>query len=391
MRSKLPNIALCFLATAGLAATAYLFFLPKQQGAHAEEEHVHEEFVAMTSEQIEENGILIMVAEPGKVQTVVSAPARILLNQDKVMHLVPKVNGVVHDANKWVGQRIKRGEVLAVFESSEMAVTKSSYLDALKKEALAASNLEREKQLHERQISAVQDFQNAVADQEAARIELELSRQRLHTLGLSRREIDALPDADPTLLRNYELRSPMNGIVIEKTITKGELIDTTREIYVIADPSSLWSEVYLFPTDFALLQEGLELELIHPNGNKSMARPISISPSVDPSTGAVRLIAEFNNSDSDWRQGMYALAELKGKATSVALAVPKEAVQQIEGEPTIFIYKEGGFELRPVKTGLCDHQCIEILFGLAPGESYAAKNTFLLKADHGKDEAEHMD
>lgn len=391
MRSKLPNIALCFLATAGLAATAYLFFLPKQQAAHAEEEHDHEEFVAMTPEQIEENRILIQVAQPGQVQTVVSAPARIRLNQDKVMHLVPKVNGVVHEASKWVGQRIARGEILAVFESSEMAAAKSSYLDALKKEALAAANLKREKSLHEKQISAAQDFQNAVAEEEAASIELELSRQRLHTLGLTRREIDALPDADPTLLRNYELRSPMNGIVIEKAITKGELIDTTREIYVIADPSSLWSEIYLFPTDFAMLQDGLELELIHPNGNKAKAIPVSISPSVDPSTGAVRLIAAFDNPDAEWRQGMYALAELKGKATSVALAVPKEAVQQIEGEPTLFVYKEGGFELRPVKTGLCDHQCVEILFGLAPGESYAAKNTFLLKADHGKDEAEHMD
>lgn len=391
MRSKLPNIALCFLATAGLVATTYLFLLPKQQPAASEEEHEHEEFVMMTPEQIDENGILLEVAQPGLVQTVVSAPARILLNQDKVMHLVPKVNGIVHEANKWVGQPIAKGEVLAVFESGDMAVAKSSYLDALKKEALASANLEREKQLHEKQISAAQDFQTSVADQEAARIEMELSRQKLHTLGLSRKEIDALPEADAALLRSYELRSPMRGVIIEKAITKGELIDTTREIYVIADPSTLWAEVYLFPSDFALLQEGLELELVHPNGNKITAQPVSISPSVDSSTGAVRLIASFVNQNGEWRHGMYALAALKGKATRVALAVPKEAVQQIEGEPTLFIKADEGFELRPVKTGLCDHQCVEILFGLAPGESYAAKNTFLLKADHGKDEAEHMD
>ena len=345
----------------------------------------------MTKEQIEANGILLSRAEPGEVQTVISAPARILLNQDRVMHLVPKVTGVVREANKWVGESVARGEVLVVFESGDMAVAKSNYLDAIKKKTLADATLKREKQLHEKQISAAQDFQSAVADAEQARIELELARQHLHTLGLSRPEIDVLPQADASLLRSYELRSPMTGIVIQKAVTKGELIDTSREIFVIADPSSLWAEVHLFPTDFVLLQEGLELDIIHPNGAKIPATVISVSPSVDSSTGSVRLIAAFENREGAWMEGMYALGAVKGKATAVALAVPKEAVQQIEGEPSLFIAVEGGFEIRPVKTGLCDNKCVEILFGLSPGESYASKNTFLLKAEHGKDEAQHMD
>jgi cobalt-zinc-cadmium efflux system membrane fusion protein len=387
MRNKI----LYTIAAIAFAAAVTLFMMPKQTGALSEEEHEPEPFVLITPQQIEEHAILIVKAEPGKVQTRIAAPARIHLNQDKVMHLVPKVSGIVREANRWVGEPVAQGEILAVFESSDMAVAKSKYLDALKKETLALANLEREKRLHEKQISSLQDYQNGVAEAESAKIELELARQQLHTMGLNRKEIESLPQADVAHLRRYELKSPMRGVIIERAVTKGEQIDTTREIYVIGDPTSLWAESYLFPSDFALLDEGLELELVHPNGKSVQAKVISISPNVDPTTGALRVYAEFENSDGIWRQGTYVQAELKGKAKQVALAVPKEAIQQIEGESILFVRTEEGFELRPVKTGLCDDKCVEILFGLQAGESYAAKNSFILKADHGKHEAEHMD
>lgn len=330
-------------------------------------------------------------ARAGDVQRVLAVPARIQLNPDKVMHLVPKASGIVREANKWVGDPVAFGEVLAVFDSADMANAKSKYLDALKKETLAKANLTRETQLHDKQISAAQDYQNAVAEGEAVRIDLQLARQHLHRMGLNSKEIDALPEADANFLSRYELRSPMRGVIVERAIIKGELIDTAHEIYVIADPTSLSAEVYLFPTDFSLLEKSVELELLHPDGGRVTARIISMSPTVDSATGALRLIALLENSSSNWRQGGYAKAELKGKKESVALAVPKEAVQQIEGETVLFVRRSEGFEVRPVKVGICDQQCVEILSGLSPGESYAVKNTFLLKADHGKHEAEHMD
>src|SRR5437588_7228522 len=121
MRSKLPNIGLCFLAAAGLVATTYFFFKVPPQGAAAEDEHEISTFIAMTPQQMEDNDILVTVAKEGQLQTAISAPARILLNQDNVMHLVPKVAGIVRTANKWVGDQVAHGETLAILESGEMA------------------------------------------------------------------------------------------------------------------------------------------------------------------------------------------------------------------------------------------------------------------------------
>ena len=74
-----------------------------------------------------------------------------------------------------------------------------------------------------------------------------------------------------------------------------------------------------------------------------------------------------------------------------AIAIPKEAIQKIDNEECVFVAKEQGFEIRPIKTGRNDESQVEILSGLSPEEPYASSNTFILKAEHGKDEAQHID
>lgn len=113
-----------------VAAALLLFFIPKTVENEPEEEP-KSPFVAISEEQMEQ--FQTSKAAPGTIQKQVSAPARILLNPDKVMHLVPKLSGIVLEAHKWVGDPVVKGEILAVFESGDMAIAKSKYLDASKK------------------------------------------------------------------------------------------------------------------------------------------------------------------------------------------------------------------------------------------------------------------
>ena len=75
----------------------------------------------------------------------------------------------------------------------------------------------------------------------------------------------------------------------------------------------------------------------------------------------------------------------------MTLLVPKEAIQNVDGQDVIFISEKDGFAVRPITTGRSDDRQQEVLDGLTVGETYACKNTFLLKAELKKDEAEHMD
>ena len=70
--------------------------------------------------------------------------------------------------------------------------------------------------------------------------------------------------------------------------------------------------------------------------------------------------------------------------------VPKTALQTIKGERVVFVRSERGFEARQVATGREDDRAVEIVSGLFAGEAIAITNTFVLKAELGKAEAEHQ-
>ena len=71
------------------------------------------------------------------------------------------------------------------------------------------------------------------------------------------------------------------------------------------------------------------------------------------------------------------------------MTIPLEAVQTIEGKPVVFVRTAEGFEKREIIPGKKDDKSIEISSGLKPGEQVAVGNTFVLKAEAGKSEAEH--
>jgi membrane fusion protein, heavy metal efflux system len=391
MNSKTSKITICFIAAAALAGTAYMFIRTGNQEAAKPAEEKQETIILLTPEQIEAEQIEIRTAEPGTLQNIIHTPGKIILNNDKVMHIVPKALGIVKEVNKNIGDKVSAGEIMAVLESHDIAEAKSAYLDSLKVTRQADTDLEREQKLHDKRISAEQDYLKAVTESEQAHINLELAKQKLHTMGMTLSEIDHLSNAKTNNLRRYELRSPMPGTVISKNITKGELIDVDHEVYVVADLNTVAAELAIFPQDLELISEGLNVEIACPNGKKTEAKIVSISPVVDEDTRSVTVYALIDNSQREWYPGMYICGDVKAQPTPVALVVPKKALQKINDVDCLFVANEKGFEIRPVKTGKCDNTQIEITSGIKPGEPYASSNTFLLKAEHGKDDAQHMD
>lgn len=391
MKERTSKIAICFLAAAALAGTAYLFFNTGEHPHEDDEDHEHEMFVALNQQQIEDAGITLRAAGPGQLQQIINSPGKIVLNSKKLVHVVPSVAGTVKETTKNVGDSVNMGELLAVLESHELAEAKSAFLDSVKKEQQASNNLEREKNLFEKRISSEIDYQTAFTDSEKARIELDLAKQKLLSKGLTHAEIQQLKDDPNPKLGNYHIRSGMQGVVIYKNITKGEMVDPSREVYVIADLNTVVAELKVFPKDLPYIAEGYEIDIHSPEGKKSQAIIASVSPIIDEDTYSVSVTALLNNIRRDWKPGMYINADIKGMPEQVSLLVPKAAIQKIDNKDSIFIANQDNFEIRPIKIGRSDDISVEITSGLSPGELYASSNTFLLKAEHGKHEAQHMD
>ena len=358
---------------------------------HGHDHHDHEnEIVMLSEEQIKKHGIKINKAGPGKLLMSLSTRGKIILQPDRLVHIIPKVSGVVREAYKNIGDQILTNDLLAVLDSRDMADIKAGYLAALSKQRLTTSSLNREAKLYEEKVSAGQDYLNAKNINEEAVISTQLFKQKLHAFGLNEEEIQQLTEQHDPDLRLYQIRSPIAGMVIFRHITKGEFVENTTTIYEIADLSTVWVEIGIYPKDLPRVKEGQSVEVVLPLENmKTKARLIYVSPIVAEETITAKAVAELDNSDGQWRPGVFVTVNIATDQMEKAIVIPRDAVQNIDGKDVVFVVTPEGYEKRDVKLGEKDQNNVEVTSGLRVGEEYVANNTFLLKADLGKNEAEH--
>lgn len=352
--------------------------------------HSEENVIFISPEKIKELGIQTMVAESGQLSVTLATPGKIILQPDRLAHILPKISGVAQEARKNIGDRVKEGDVLAIFESREMADIKASYLAAKEKENLSFYLLEREKRLFEKKVSAEQDYLKAKSAYQEAKINVQLAEQKLHAFRIQEDEIKGLSSEHNLDLRIYDVRSPIDGIVIARHITNGEFIENTTTIYEIADISTIWVEIGIYPKDLAKVKKGQMVNVALPvDDTVAEAKIIYLSPIIQDETITAKAVAEMKNQNENWRPGSFVKVNIDTEKIFAPVIITKEAIQDIEGKPFVFVKVPKGFEIRQVRLGVSDKENIEVLSGLNVGDEYASSNTFLLKADLSKKEAEH--
>jgi cobalt-zinc-cadmium efflux system membrane fusion protein len=354
-------------------------------------EHEEETVVHISLEQIKKVGIEIEQAKAGDLMVSIVTRGKAIIHPDGLAHIVPKISGVAKEARKNIGDKVKEGEEIAVLESREMADIRSNYLAVIEKEKLARSLYEREQNLYGKKISSEQEYLNAKSAHQETKINLKLAKQKLSAFGLPEQEITAfLAQKDPDL-STYTIRSPIDGTIMNRHITKGEYIEDVSMIYEVADLNRIWVEVGIFPKDLNSVKVGQTVKITSaddPN-TTTHAKIIYVSPIIQEETITAKAIAEVDNSSGKWRPGSFVKINIATELIPVKIIAPKTAIQEIEGETYVFVKIPEGFEKRAVELGRTDNDSVEIVAGLDAGEYYASTETFLLKADLGKGEAEH--
>lgn len=366
----------------------------KKEGAD-EHGHAHgaeeggEGLIKLTTAQIDAAGIEMSPVMSGKLVKEVAVPGRIAINADAQAKIVPKLSGTVARIGKQLGENVKEGDLLAVLESREMADAKADYLASWRAEELALSIYEREERLWKQKVTAEQDYLTAKNSHQSAKIKLDLAHQKLHAIGLTDNDIRGLPKAgEEGNYRFYEIRSPISGRITARDVVLGQTVGIDKEIFTIADISKVWVELAVAPGDLGFAREGQEVR-IEAGPQKGIGKIIALSPLIDPETRSAKAIAELDNAKTEWKLGDYVNARLMSGEQEANVIVPLSAIQTIEGKKVVFVSEGGGFRSRPVTTGREDSINAEVLSGLEFGETVATTNTFTLKAELGKSEAEH--
>ncbi|QBR70303.1 efflux transporter periplasmic adaptor subunit [Beijerinckiaceae bacterium] len=346
----------------------------------------------LTTEQIEGAAIETAPVTGGELAHHLTAPGVIAPSADRIGRVGVKLVGMVAELRKNLGDFVAKDEVVAVLESREVGDAKSEYLAARLNNDLQQTLFERDRKLWEKRISTEQVFLRSQAAAEVTRIKLELAREKLFILGLTEKEIAALPDQPTATLTHEEIRSPIAGRVVERKVDVGSMLgrdNLETELFVIVDLSEVWIDIAVTPGDLPLIKEGQRVS-ISANGvaEKARGKIIFISPLLDKDTRTARVVAKIPNPDGVWRPGIFVTAEVTTDEQPALLLAPLSAVQMIGGVPVVFVRTPEGFERRKIMLGRKNSHAVEVLSGLQNGEVIAVRNTFKLKAEMGKSQAE---
>lgn len=346
--------------------------------------------VEVAPEAIQNAGIGIETAGPARIKTVLEFPGEIELNADKVVHVVPRVSGVVTEVRKNLGDAVQHGEVIAVLDCREAAELKCAYTASVKRVELARTNFERKERLWKQKISSEKDYlasRQALAEEE---INLQTATQKLLTLGFSQTDLDGVPEMTGRELARYELKAQYDGVVIKKEISVGEAVKEDADIFAIADLCAVWVGVTVYAKDLSVVKVGQNVTVSSQMLNLEASGILTyLGPLVGEQTRTARGRIVVQNPEGHWRPGLFVTVEVVQEEISVPVAVSVDAIQTFRDWSVVFVQCGDLYEARPLELGRSDGRWVEVLHGLSLGEKYVSRNSFILKADLGKAGAVH--
>ncbi len=353
---------------------------------HGAEEHEtdddHGAEIELSAAEAEELGIEIAVAGPGNIDSTIDLPGEIRLNGDRVVHIVPRIGGIVREVRGSLGDTVRKGELLAVIESRELADATAEYLASRERLALADEVQGREEELWRQKISSEQEYLDAKQALSEARIAHRAAEQKLLALGVARETLREMPAELESDLTRYEIRSPAAGTLILKKISLGEALEANTEIFTVADLGTVWIDINVYQKDLARIREGQAVTITANGGGTPVARGtigyVGLVLERETRTALARVI--LPNTDGTLSPGTFIKAHIAIESEEVPVAVPREALQTIEGVTVLFVPTDHGFEAHPVVAGRSSTEIVEIASGFEPGWSYVIQGAFELKA-----------
>jgi len=352
-----------------------------EEGAAAEGEHGEEGHIELSTEQITAAGIQLVEARAQNISLGLPFPGEVRFDEDRTAHVVPRVPGVVESVAVNLGQSVKKGQLLAVIASQQISDQRSEQAAAQRRLALARTTYEREKKLWQDKISAEQDFLQARQALQEAEIAVSNARQKISVLSGS---------VVATGGNRYELRAPFDGVVVEKHLTPGEVVDESTAAFTLSDLSRVWVTFGVSPKDLNKVQVGKKVTVSAAELNAEVVGSVAYVGSLlgeQTRTATVRVTLE--NPQGSWRPGLFVTALVATDSREAKVAVPETAIQTVEDKPSVFVRTDDGFETRAVELGSRADGFVEITQGLDAGAQVASAGSFVLKSELGKASAEH--
>lgn len=350
-----------------------------------------EGIVKLTPEGIKAAGIEVQTVTATTPSVLISATAVLEMNGDHVARVNPRAAGRAVSVKVSQGDRVRHGQVLAQIDSVDMDQAWSNYLKAKGRLDLAARSAKREETLFQKKVSPEKDLLKARQEFSEAEADLLLAKERFRLLGVDVQRVETDTNGTEQKRPLIPVCAPLTGVIIEKTVAKGEMVGPEKTLFTVADLSTLWLMVNLYEQDLGKVRTGMQVKLsvsAYP-GKEFKGRISYLADVMDEKTRTVKARVSIDNREGLLKPGMFATASIDSVEDSRAgkvIAVPEEAVFLDGSERYIFIHEgDGRFVVRRVSVGPASGPKIEIKEGLKMGDVVVTKGVFTLKSELKKE------
>jgi cobalt-zinc-cadmium efflux system membrane fusion protein len=362
---------------------------PKEKGESQAESANKSNQVEMSISAQQHIGMVVAPAPVTQLNEFLRATGTVQPIDSRIGAVSPLARGRIVEVRAKVGDRVEAGQTLAVFDNIEAGELLSQEqsaradLERLKAQLIPATRqAERSRRLADVGAGAEKDYESSKAEKEGIEANIRSQqalldgiRHRLRRFGVS--------DDSPRATFLTPLKAPFSGVVTKAQASPGDIVDTGRDTFTVADLSRVWVQAEVYEKDLGRIRVGQSAFITvdtYPN-QPFEGKVAYISDVLDPQTRTARVRCEVANHDMRLKTDMFANIELPTKFSKQAIAVPAGALQELEGKNVVFVRRSPTqFEKREVEKGVTVSNQTEIVRGLKPGEPVVTQGAFHLKS-----------
>jgi membrane fusion protein, heavy metal efflux system len=341
-------------------------------------------------------GIQIQAVVTQQVPRELTVAGQVQIDEQHTSHLGTIADGLITSVDVLPGVAVRPGQHLGDLHSHMVHETVGALIQAFAEVdrqrsavAFATQAQQRYHHLYSIQASSLEESQRS--DQDLSQVK-KMQVDAESTVRMEREHLSELLQVEPESLTPNNLydkelipmRSPIDGVVIARNVSVGQVVPTGFEAFVISNLHTVWVTASVNEKDLPLVRVGVPAEVVSQGYPDQIfhGRVGMIGDVLDPQTRTVPVRIVVPNPGILLRPGMFASAHITESQTDAALFVPEEALQDINGMRVVFTTTDGTtFKARTVNIGTRSQGKVQIIDGLGPQDHIVVKGAFMVKSE----------
>jgi cobalt-zinc-cadmium efflux system membrane fusion protein len=323
--------------------------------------------------------------ELGQFTEEVRVSGRIDFNESFLARIGANVTGRVSEILGFPGQMVKQGDLLAKITSTELTQSQLSYLQARSGSQLAEQAANRARILYKEDVIALAELQRREAEATSAKAQFGAANDQLRVQGMDQASIDQL--AKTSVIKSINnVRATIDGEIVERKITKGQVVQPADALFTIADLVGLWAIAEVPESAAYLIVKGEKSSVIIPALRNQVIEGVvsHVDSIVNPTTRTVLVRMDVPNQSGQVKPGMLATMLIDSQPRE-RLLVPLEAIVREDNYDYVYVREDDErYRMVMVKLGPEGKGFRPVISGLKAGTEIVIKGAYHLNTERKK-------